>query len=261
MQLAVNYSLPLIRLLQENKIKVDLIKCPNWEGMVKDAQKFGPVTIHYDLKTGLGQTFKINFEKIKSLKEQTQTPHINTHLVTPRNFDVASAQEQQQINALWRKEVQLMTDFFSPELVALEHFPYTKTTPHLQYATDSQVFSSVIQDSGCMLLLDLAHASITANTLGINTKDYISSLPVDKLVEMHVTGIQSYNGVLTDHFGLGNQDWALCDWAMDQIRIGKWRTPEIVAFEYGGVGEVFVWRTDTEIIQTQVPKLYETIHS
>jgi len=260
MELAVNFSSPLIRLLKKVEIKVDLIKCPDWEGMLHEASQYGNITIHFDLKIGMGSTYNIDFNRLKWFKENTATPHFNTHLVTPQNFDINNKQALQKINALWRGEINLMIENFGAASVVLEHFPYTNATPHLQYPTDSDIFSKVIQDTGCMLLLDLAHARITADSLGMDVKDYITRLPLGRLVEMHITGIQTHNGVLTDHFGLGQKDWEILDWALDQIRVGKWKKPKIVAFEYGGVGEVFAWRTDIDVIKSQVPRLYEMVH-
>ena len=153
-----------------------------------------------------------------------------------------------------------MTAYFGAEKVALEHFPYTQAMPHIRFAADSEVFSKVIEETGCMLLLDLAHARITADTLGIDVRDYIASFPLDRLVELHITGIRNYGGILTDHFGMADEDWALLYWVLEQIKAGKWRKPEIVAFEYGGVGEVFVWRTDINVLRNQVPKLYNAVH-
>ena len=109
-------------------------------------------------------------------------------------------------------------------------------------------------------MLDLAHASITADAKSIDVKDYVRSLPVDRLVEMHVSGINLYAGVLTDHFALQERDWKLLAWALDQIQKGHWRKPEIIAFEYGGVGSSFAWRTDIKTLETQIPRLYEMIH-
>lgn len=260
MKLAVNYSPPLIRLIREHKIKVDLIKCPDWEGMLSEAQPYGKITIHFDLKVGIGNIFNVDFDRLRWFKEQTATTHFNTHLVTPRNFDISSKEEKKEINTLWRQEINMMIENFGASQVALEHFPYTKTTPHIQFAAESKIFSKVIQDTGCMLLLDLAHARITADTLNIDVKDYIGSLPLDRLVEMHITGVQKHNGVLTDHFGLDHKDWEVLDWALEQIKDGNWRKPEIVAFEYGGVGEVFAWRTNIDILQSQVPRLYKMVH-
>jgi len=73
MKFAVNYSNPLIRLLKEKAIQIDLIKCPDWEGMLTEAKPFGPVTIHYDLTAGLGQTLNVDLNQLKRFKEQTET--------------------------------------------------------------------------------------------------------------------------------------------------------------------------------------------
>lgn len=259
MKFAVNYSAPLVHLLNEKAITIDLIKCPDWEGMLSEAQAFGDITIHFDLEVGLGNTIHADFARIKALMDSTYTPHVNTHLVTPRQFDPDSQAELRQINKIWRHEIQHMINHLSAEAVALEHHPYTIANQHIRPAADAQIFSEVIQETGCMLLLDLAHARITADTLGVDVRHYISALPLDRLVEMHITGIKNHGGVLTDHFELDDEDWWTFEWALKEIRAGKWRTPEIVAFEYGGIGQTFVWRTDLEILKTQVPQLYEMV--
>jgi len=261
MKLAVNYSNPLIRLLKRKAVQVDLIKCPDWEGMLKEVQPYGPITIHYDLEVGLGNTLNADFSRIINYKNITQTPHVNTHLVTPRYFDPNSEEELRKINHLWREEIQLMIDHLGTDEVALEHYPYTSANIHIRPAVDSKVFNQVIQDTGCMFLLDLAHARITADTLGMDVKDYINKLPIDRLVEMHITGIKPYGGVLTDHFELDHEDWSVLAWSLDQIRMGHWRKPRIIAFEYGGVGETFVWRTSEIVLSSQVPKLFDMVHS
>lgn len=260
MKLAVNFSNPLIRILESGDINIDLIKCPDWEGMLKEAAPYGTITIHFDLEAGLGNTFKCDILRIIQLRKSTYTPHINTHLVTPRNFDPNSPQALQKINTLWREEIQFMIDQIGADSVALEHFPYTETMPNIRPAADSAIFSQVILDMDCMLLLDLAHARITAETLGMDARDYIRALPLDRLVEMHITGIQPYCGVLTDHFAMKAEDWEILEWALHEIRTGSWRKPDIVAFEYGGVGDSFVWRTDLDVLKTQIPKLYEMIN-
>ena len=260
MKLAVNYSSALIQLIESGALTVDLIKCPDWEGMLEEAQPFGEITIHFDLKAGLSQTFNTDLTRFEQLLNQTSTPHVNTHLVGPQHLDDTDSEQLSWLIALWREEISLLTHHFGADTVVLEHFPYTFNTPHLRLPSNPQVFSGIIQDTNCMLLLDLAHAKITADTLSMNVKDYIQSLPLDRLAEMHVTGVKRYAGVLTDHFGLSAEDWDLFNWAIQNIHHGKWRQPEIVAFEYGGAGNVFVWRTDKRILQEQVPRLYKTVH-
>lgn len=260
MKFAVNYSAPLHQLLEEQVVQVDLIKCPDWEGMINVAQHLGQVTLHYDLKAGLGKTFHADFSRIKRLKKETFTPHVNTHLVTPDNFNPDNFAALEAINQLWRDEIGLMIHHLGKDSVALEQFPYTQATPNIRPAADSAIFSQVILDTGCMLLLDLAHASITAHTLGLDVKDYIQALPLDRLVELHITGVKPHSGILTDHFQMMPEDWSLLEWSLAEIHAGRWRRPEVVAFEYGGVGDVFVWRTDYNFLKDQIPILYDMVH-
>ena len=42
MKLAVNFSNPLVHQIKAKEIKVDLIKCPDWEGMLAEARPYGP---------------------------------------------------------------------------------------------------------------------------------------------------------------------------------------------------------------------------
>jgi uncharacterized protein len=56
------------------------------------------------------------------------------------------------------------------------------------------------------------------------------------------------------------EDWDFLDWALGRIRAGAWRTPEIVAFEYGGVGPTFEAMTVREELAAQVPRLYGMVH-
>ena len=47
MKLAVNFSNPLVNQIKAKEIEVDLIKCPDWEGMLSEALPYDPVVIHF----------------------------------------------------------------------------------------------------------------------------------------------------------------------------------------------------------------------
>ncbi len=259
MKLAVNYSNPLIGLLKEGAVKIDLIKCPDWEGMITEARPYGQIGLHFDLEVGFGNTFRADFSRIHKLLETTATPHVNTHLATPRGFDPESPAELKRINTLWRDEIQHMRDHLDTYAVALENLPFTNANMHLQPAANPEIFSQVVEDTGCMFLLDLAHARIAADSSNVDVKAYLHALPTDRLVEMHITGIKIHGGVLTDHFELNEEDWTVFRWALDEIHAGRWRKPEIVAFEYGGIGQTFVWRSEYSVLKEQIPILYEMV--
>jgi uncharacterized protein (UPF0276 family) len=124
-------------------------------------------------------------------------------------------------------------------------------------AADPELINEMIEECDLGLLLDLSHAQISAQAFGINFEDYISKLPLHRLSELHITGIKEYAGFPTDHFELQQQDWPVVEWAAEQIKSGAWREPEIVAFEYGGIGDVFCWRSEATVLKEQVPLLYQ----
>ena len=67
--------------------------------------------------------------------------------------------------------------------------------------------------------------------------------------------MQRLTGRLIDHLPMTDEDWSLCEWAMAQIRAGRWSRPWIVTFEYGGVGALWEALTDADALRTQVPRL------
>jgi uncharacterized protein (UPF0276 family) len=259
MKFAVNYSNALIKLLQDDQIQVDLIKCPDWAGMIKEAKLQGPITIHFDLDVGLGNSFNVDFNRVRRLADETFTPHVNTHLVTPKTLNPDNIAEVNKLIDLWHQELQFMIDGLGSCKVALEHFPYTKEFPNLIPAVDIKIFSNLVETMGVNFLLDLSHARITADTKGMDVKTYIEGFPLDRLVELHFTGVKQHGGILTDHFEMMDEDWDLLKWALQEIQSGQWQKPEVVAFEYGGVGSNFAWRTNDGVLATQVPQLYQLI--
>ena len=135
--------------------------------------------------------------------------------------------------------------------------PWHEFLPQLRNAANPDLINEVIEGCDLGLLLDLSHAQISAQTFGIDFKDYVSRLPLHRLAELHITGIREYASYPTDHFELQPQDWTVVEWAAKQINSGAWQKPEIVAFEYGGVGDVFCWRTNSLALREQVPLLYQ----
>ena len=90
--------------------------------------------------------------------------------------------------------------------------------------------------------------------------DYLDALPVGRLRELHVTGIHYRNDKLTDHLAFTDDDWEALEGVLERIRSGAWRRPETVAFEYGGIGPAFAWRSDPAVLAEQLPRLHELVH-
>ena len=73
---------------------------------------------------------------------------------------------------------------------------------------------------------------------------------------MHLSGTRlCEDGLWLDHRPLTDDDWRLAEWALGRIARGDWPAPQIIAFEYGGVGPGYEARTDEQVLRTQVPQV------
>ena len=74
------------------------------------------------------------------------------------------------------------------------YFACSGTTMH-----QSQALTRVMQAAeGIGLILDLAHLLITCDTLGLDAVDELDRYPLDRVVEVHISGLTRASGVLWD---------------------------------------------------------------
>ena len=116
----------------------------------------------------------------------------------------------------------------------------------------------MVEETGAGFLLDISHARLSAQHIGLDAIDYLSQMPGEALRELHVTGIgHDRQGMVCDHLGLTAADWPFVEWVLERIRAGVWAQPWVLAFEYGGITPLFDWRSDPNVIAAQVPRLVE----
>jgi uncharacterized protein (UPF0276 family) len=151
---------------------------------------------------------------------------------------------------------------YGAERTIVENIPYRgvygKT---LRPAVEPAVIRRICTETGCRLLLDISHARIAAHHLQIDEQTYMDALPVDRLQELHFTGLHDLDGVLMDHLPVLETDWPVLEWAFHRIRAGVWASPWMLALEYGGIGEKFKHRSDARVLASQVPILYQMVQS
>jgi len=267
MKYAINYSTQAALLLSQNHLKIDRFKCPDWPEMIAEALGHCQVAVHFNLFAGRGKLHKVDFDQIEKLADLTKTPYINLHLEAKRNDFPGYAldtKEPSQIRKIYRKmvsEVMLAVDRFGSQRVIIENVPYRPMGNIFRAATEPELIYRMIDETGCGLLLDLSHASITASSYGISTAQYVEQLPVESIKEMHFTGVMNLGGWLQDHLPAEEKDWRELNWAIEQIKDGKWAKPWMLAFEYGGVGEKFAWRSSAQVIESQSARICSLLSS
>jgi uncharacterized protein (UPF0276 family) len=264
--LAINYSPQAAQLMAECRIEFDYFKCPDWPGMISEAQKLKPVAVHFTLIAGNGSLSSIDWNPIQALLEATSTPYINLHLgVETKNYPFipADSMDPHVIQPLVDRMLQDVTaavNRFGSERVIIENVPYRGSGGEfLCTCVEPGIFNQIVEETGCGLLLDISHARITAQAMNMDEKAYMQSLPVHRMKELHFTGVHDVDGRLQDHLPILPQDWLVFDWVLEKIQQGEWPSPWLVAYEYGGLGKWFEKRSDASVIAEQMPLLYERI--
>ncbi|MBN2256519.1 MAG: DUF692 family protein [Anaerolineaceae bacterium] len=256
-KLAINYSPQASELWHAGKIDFHLYKCPNWENLIAVASNELPVYIHFDFFVGNDFLVDVDWGAIRELADATGTRYINAHLANDPNLDLSDLKQKHQSYKKIIKDIGNITRYINPYQVIIENLPHPiRNREDIRPEIDPKVFSDLIYETGVGMLLDVGHARITAASLGIDEREYISQFPLTRLSELHTTGVGEDHGLPTDHLRLLDADWSTLDWVLENIQAGNWREPEIMAFEYGGGGPLFEWRSETDVLYDQVPKLF-----
>lgn len=268
MLFALNFSPQAAGLLRDGLITIDRWKCPDWPDLVAQAATQLPVYVHFDLQAAKGTMAATRWDTITTLLEKTDTRHVNLHLhPTLDNFpgiplDTTDPAHVQEVTERLISDILQAVARFGAERVIVENLIYRPPNGRiLRPAVEPDVINRVIAETGCGFLLDISHARISARSLGMDEQTYITLLPVDRLRELHVTGMSHINGEIHDHLPMTNADWPMLDWALARIASGEWAEPWVVSFEYGGIGPQFAWRSDASVIADQVPRLYNLVHA
>jgi uncharacterized protein (UPF0276 family) len=79
--------------------------------------------------------------------------------------------------------------------------------------------TTVLNETDAGLLLDLAHAQVSASRLGLPIKEYLGYLPLERARQLHISGPRLRDGVLYDaHQPLLDADYALLEWVLGRAR-------------------------------------------
>ena len=266
MLLAINYSTQAAALLAENRIHIDRFKCPDWPNLIAEASLQRPVGVHFTLTAGRAKLEAMDWCLVERLMNQTGTPFVNLHL-EPQSEEFPEfspkmelPDQVEQVIEHMIAEVNRAARLFGPEKVIVENVPYRGAGHRvLRPAVQPEIFSRVLEETGCGLLLDISHARIAAHYLGMDERVYMDQMPTHRLKELHFTGLHWRDNFMQDHLEALETDWPVLDWVLEQIRSGRWARPWMLAFEYGGIGEKFAWRSDPQVIAAQAPMLYQRV--
>ncbi len=251
---AINYSKEVKKLITDHQIQPDLIKCPDWVDLVSEAAAIHDTYIHFDIKLGSKKFQNLDWEEINRFLSLTHTQYINAHLSFPKTDHLP--QYQYQIE----KDLDLLCTKFGEDRVIIENPPLSRSKQPFQYiAAAPKIFSDLITKFNCGFLLDISHAQRTALILEMDYKEMFAAFPLHKLVEIHMTGLKEVDGEKMDHYEMNADAWEVFKSTLNALTTNKYPQPHIIAFEYGGFGPIFEYRSEIDNIRQQVPIFMEII--
>lgn len=108
-----------------------------------------------------------------------------------------------------------------------------------EHVCEARFVREVLEASETGLLLDLAHAAVTASRQDLSLDDYLAELPMDRVRQVHVSGVRWDGGVVWDaHETLRDEDLAVVR------RVLAVTEPWAVTLEYGRDQEALVAQLD-----------------
>ena len=101
-----------------------------------------------------------------------------------------------------------------PVPLILENLDYCPGGAY-EHICEPDFIAAVLNETDAGLLLDLAHARVSAARLGLPIEDYLGQLPLERVRQLHISGPRSRDGVLFDaHESLLDEDYALLEWVL-----------------------------------------------
>lgn len=265
----LNYSPQAAQLLRSGAIALDRFKCPDWDDLIAEARALAPVYVHFPILIGGGRVQTLDLARIDHLLRTTETPYVNTHLY-PQIIDfpdlgltdvddLTPAQVERVLTQI-HADLEFMVRQFGHERILVENVPYRAVgEKNLRLSVEPATFRQVLETFDVGLLFDLSHAQIAAEHLGVDARAYILQYPLERIRELHVTGLGVVDGVTVDHLHMQDADWEMLDWFLDQLADRQAPSPWIMTFEYGGITDKFSWRSDPERMRVDVPRMVERL--
>lgn len=221
----------LIR-LEENKPKFIEFAPENWMQMggywrkkLKAAVEKYPVLCH-GLSLSIGSPEKLDMDFLRELKRffdeidvQIYSEHLsyskcdNAHL-----YDLLPIPFREDAIKHVAERLRIVQDFLERP-VAIENVSYY--TPVAAEMDEATFIKSIVEESGCKMLLDVNNVYVNAFNHNYNPKEFIDSLPLDQVVYIHMAGHEQVNDdTIIDTHGKPIIDpvYELFEWTIKKIK-------------------------------------------
>ncbi len=240
-QLAANDSSALRSLLKKINPPVDYLKLPlhaDIETALPLARQLRPVLLHSSMRAGASDLpDSATFARLIAL---SNTPFISLHLdVQPEDLErLTPGQALERVAST----VEILRE--STKLpILLENIAHYEWSERPAFVSDPQWITAALEMSDAHLLLDLAHARVSAYHRVDNELEYLNALPLERVWEIHLSAPRlETNGLRDRHLPLQSRDYELLEHVLTRAT-----STQFLTLEYGGIPDVGLTRDGTQI--------------
>lgn len=237
--LAANLSDPLISLIEAGDVSFDMIEVGPWytvDSICSIKQKYPDIQFLYHGSNqikGVGLIPRA-IPHIRSYIECTQSPWVSMHisLILPGvrlmyqrlGWLMPTLPIEWSIGLYLRKVSRLKRAIKVP--LILENMP-SLPFPGYDLESNPDTIKRILDAGGCNFLLDIPHARVAAGIHNIDVYSYLARLPLDRVIQLHISGPRVQGGRLSDaHEVLQDEDYEILKWVLTQTK------PKVLTLEY-----------------------------
>ncbi len=257
-RLAANGSPILLRLLETQDLPLDCVKCPLSANSPQEVAAFRPhrpVLLHgWGPNYWIGQRTVPRPDLLRELMAVSGSPYLSTHLdVQADDFDDAPSSEE--MFSRFGENADALREITGRNIL-LENIPYFPWGESDVRVVAPEFIGEALRRTGADLLLDLAHARVSAGHTGQDFPDCLDAFPLERVVEVHLSRPRlEADGMRDRHLPLEDEDYELF-----QRLLPRLPNLQTVALEYGGLKDlardgVTVGRNDPDALRDQILRL------
>jgi uncharacterized protein (UPF0276 family) len=162
-----------------------------------------PVVMH-GVSLAIGSAAPLDWDylkKLKSLVRKTKSPWVSDHLCWgqlpgARFHDLLPLPRRPEVVDYVAKRARIVQDFLEVPF-ALENISnYADFTNDLM--PEWEFYSSVVEKGGIRMMLDVNNIYVSSRNLGFDPMEYISHLPLDLVVQIHLAGHRDMGAFILD---------------------------------------------------------------
>lgn len=242
-----NYLTELVDIIEKEEAVVDYIKYPSVErsdieelenlaNKVDNKLLFHGVMSNDDTVINLSDRDlidRIDIEKTKKAIELSRNNYLSIHISQDDSEEVLKDLTKEEILSLIKKNSEFIKDNFKEvERFSLENREYGTIFE------DATFFTEALNISGFDFLLDISHAINSAKLFNIPIIDYLNSLPLDKVYEIHTNG-WVFEEKFESHLKMNDECYYLIEYLIKNTKL------ELITIEHSNYSKEYNYKRFT----------------